>query len=241
MKKLILSGIVMAFVFVACNSNTDKTKETKTETVSPVAEQLYACSMHPEVIGKKGEKCSKCGMELTVPVKNNETPAVPAAPTDNKPDTAKPTTAITPSNFSTKEVVGNYLKLKNALTKDDSKNAAAAGNSIVASLASLDANSLSASQKKAFTEIADDAKEHSEHIGSNAGKLEHQREHFEMLSKDMYDLVKAFGGGQVLYKDFCPMYNDNKGAFWLSETKEIKNPYLGKAMPTCGTMKEEIK
>ncbi len=86
MKKLILSGIVMAFVFIACNSNSDKEKETtptETKTIdtttnpaimNPVAEQLYACSMHPEVIGKKDEKCSKCGMKLTVPVKNSETP-----------------------------------------------------------------------------------------------------------------------------------------------------------------------
>ncbi|MDQ6756917.1 MAG: DUF3347 domain-containing protein, partial [Bacteroidota bacterium] len=43
------------------------------------------------------------------------------------------------------------------------------------------------------------------------------------------------------YKDFCPMYNNNKGAIWLSEVKDIKNPYLGKKMPTCGNMKEEIK
>jgi hypothetical protein len=27
--------------------------------------QLYACPMHPEVTGKQGEECSKCGMELT--------------------------------------------------------------------------------------------------------------------------------------------------------------------------------
>lgn len=86
MKKLILSAIVMAFVFTACNSNSDKAKETtptetttmdtttKPEVVQPVAEQLYACSMHPEVIGKKDEKCSKCGMKLTEPVKNSETP-----------------------------------------------------------------------------------------------------------------------------------------------------------------------
>lgn len=86
MKKLILSGIVMAFLFVACNSKDDKAKETtptktttmdtttKPEIMKPVAEQLYACSMHPEVIGKKDEKCSKCGMKLTVPVKNSETP-----------------------------------------------------------------------------------------------------------------------------------------------------------------------
>ncbi len=63
-------------------------------------------------------------------------------------------------------------------------------------------------------EIADDAMEHSEHIGANAGKLEHQREHFEMLSKDVFNLVKDFGtGGQTLYKDFCFMYNDGNCAF----------------------------
>jgi hypothetical protein len=84
MKKLILSGIVM--VFTACNSNSDKTKETttektttmdtaqKSEDIKPIAEQLYSCPMHPEVIGKKDEKCSKCGMKLTVPVKNSEAP-----------------------------------------------------------------------------------------------------------------------------------------------------------------------
>jgi hypothetical protein len=62
-----------------------------------------------------------------------------------------------------------------------------------------------------------------------------------MLSQDMYDLVKSFDGTQTLYKDFCPMANDNKGAFWISEIKEIKNPYLGKKMSTCGEVKEEIK
>ena len=62
-----------------------------------------------------------------------------------------------------------------------------------------------------------------------------------MLSKDIYQLVKTFGGEQKLYYDHCPMYNNNKGAYWLSETKEIANPYLGKAMPTCGTVKEELK
>ena len=45
----------------------------------------------------------------------------------------------------------------------------------------------------------------------------------------------------MIYKDFCPMYNDNKGAIWLSESKEIKNPYFGKSMSTCGTVKEELK
>lgn len=75
MKNVILVVLVIAFLFTACNSNSDKTKEvttgttTKTEQRSPAVEQSYACSMHPEVIGKKDEACSKCGMKLTEPVK----------------------------------------------------------------------------------------------------------------------------------------------------------------------------
>jgi hypothetical protein len=28
------------------------------------AKMVYACSMHPEITGKEGDKCSKCGMKL---------------------------------------------------------------------------------------------------------------------------------------------------------------------------------
>jgi Cu(I)/Ag(I) efflux system membrane fusion protein len=34
---------------------------------------------------------------------------------------------------------------------------------------------------------------------------------------------------------------DNKGAYWLSETKEIRNPYFGDKMMTCGEVKKEFK
>jgi len=94
---------------------------------------------------------------------------------------------------------------------------------------------------KAWEDISADAKEMAEHIGENPDKLAHQREHFVMLSKDIYDLVKAFGSEQVLYKVFDSMSDDGKGAFWLSNTKEVKNPYMGKAMLNSGTIQEEIK
>lgn len=145
------------------------------------------------------------------------------------------------SNVSIKEIISAYLQLKNAFTKDNTTEAATAGAQLEIIFKNFDKVALNVQQKKTFEDVEDDAREHAEHIGKNGGNIAHQREHFEMLSKDMYDLVKVFGGGQVLYKDFCPMYNNNKGAFWISETKEIKNPYLGKAMPTCGSVKEEIK
>ena len=142
---------------------------------------------------------------------------------------------------SMQEMVSQYLQMKNALANDNGKDAASAGNAFVESMGKMDKTSLTTEKKKAWDDLSDDAKEMAEHIGKNADKLEHQREHFDMLSTDMYDMVKTFGAGQTLYKDFCPMYNNKKGAIWLSETKEIKNPYLGKKMPTCGSVKEEIK
>jgi hypothetical protein len=151
-------------------------------------------------------------------------------------DIATPATTV-----SIKEILANYLQMKNAFAKDNSKNAAAAGNAMAASFASFNKAALSADQVKIYNDVEDDAKEHAEHIGSNGGNIKHQREHFDMLSKDIYQLVKTFGGGQKLYYDHCPMYNDGKGANWISETKEITNPYLGKSVPACGTVKEELK
>ena len=139
------------------------------------------------------------------------------------------------------EMVNQYLQIKNALTSDNGKGAAGAANAFVESMGKMEKNALGTEKKKTWDNLSDDAKEMAEHIGKNADKLEHQRAHFEMLSEDMYDMVKVFGGGQTLYQDFCPMYNNNKGATWLSEMKEIKNPYLGNKMPACGSIKEEIK
>lgn len=144
-------------------------------------------------------------------------------------------------NGSMKEMVSQYLQMKNALANDNGKDAATAGNAFVESMGKMDKTSMAADKKKKWDDISDDAKEMAAHIGENADKIEHQREHFDMLSTDMYDLVKTFGAGQTLYQDFCPMYNDKKGATWLSETKDIKNPYMGKKMATCGSVKEEIK
>ena len=160
-------------------------------------------------------------------------------------DTAMTTTTAgnnaTTQNASVDEAVNAYLQLKNALTADNGNDAATAGKQLHEAVLKLDNASFAADQKKVYDDVKDDIKEHAEHISTNAGKIAHQREHFDMLSKDMIDLVKVVKPSQTLYKDHCPMYNDNKGADWLSEVKEIKNPYLGKKMPDCGEVKEEIK
>ncbi|GAC1313675.1 MAG: DUF3347 domain-containing protein [Mucilaginibacter sp.] len=165
---------------------------------------------------------------------------------NSETDTAKTNTNAKPetgakTSESIKSLVTSYLQLKNALTKDNSNEAATAGKTLADGFANFDKTALTATQKRSFEDIAQDAHEMAEHISKSAGNIPHQREHFDMLSKDMVDLVKLFGAGQPLFIDHCPMYNDKKGADWLSETKEIKNPYLGTKMPTCGSVKEELK
>jgi hypothetical protein len=162
------------------------------------------------------------------------------SPVDSVTSTLIPT-SISKNSGPINEIVSAYLQLKNALTIDNSSDAATGGSSLEAAFKNFDKSALTAAQKKTYEDVEADAREHAEHIGANGGNIEHQREHFELLSKDIYDLVKAFGGGQVLYKDFDPMSNNGKGAFWISETKEIKNPYMGKAMFTSGSIKEELK
>lgn len=132
-----------------------------------------------------------------------------------------------------------YLDLKNALIADDATEAAKSGNQLLVALDEMDKSSATAGKSSEYVEIVNDIKENASHIAANAGKIAHQREHFESLSKDVNDLIGLLGAPQKLYVDLCPMYNNGKGAIWLSETKAIKNPYYGKKMLTCGAVTKE--
>ncbi|MDP4284658.1 MAG: DUF3347 domain-containing protein [Bacteroidota bacterium] len=160
----------------------------------------------------------------------------------NNTDSAQTGQVTMPANNTNpaEGIVTGYLNLKNSLADDNGSAAAKNGKEILDALSKFDASRLTPDQKKVFLGLVGDIKENSEHISENGDKIAHQREHFEMLSKDMYDLLKATGTSKEMYLDSCPMYDNGKGT-WLSEMKEIKNPYLGKKMDTCGAVKETIK
>jgi len=140
-----------------------------------------------------------------------------------------------------KELVDHYLLVKNSLANDNASDAAAGAKSMVDDLSKMDKSLLTADQKKSFDVVEEGLKEHASHIAKKSDDIKHQRGHFVELSMNMYELVKTFGAGRVIYQDFCPMAKDNKGALWISETKEIKNPYFGATMPECGSVEEEIR
>lgn len=140
-----------------------------------------------------------------------------------------------------KLIVDHYLHIKNALANDNPEEAANGGKAMAEAVKKVDKSLLTAEQKKAYDEITSELQDHAEHVAKNASDIKHQRSHFILMSEDMYSLVKAFGAGRPLYHDHCPMANDNKGAMWISELKEVKNPYFGAKMLTCGSVEEVIQ
>ena len=73
---------------------------------------------------------------------------------------------------------------------------------------------------------------------SAAVNLEGQRKAFSGVSDMMTMLVKdgklSMG---MIYLEYCPMAK----ASWLSNEKEIKNPYFGAKMLKCGSVKQMIQ
>lgn len=188
-----------------------------------------------------GSKNEKDGNDMSTMKKDSAQPVPVTEEKEVKAVAATYTNIDAKAAASIKEIVDHYLHIKNALTNDNGNEAAKGADEMGKAISKLDKSLLTADQKKVYDEIEDGLKEHAEHIRKNGDNIKHQREHFAMMSEDVYDLVKAFGGGQPIYHDHCPMYKEGKGAMWLSEMKEVKNPYYGAEMPKCGSVEEIIK
>ena len=71
--------------------------------------------------------------------------------------------------------------------------------------------------------------------------LENKRSYFSHISEIMYCTIKSFGLKQgKLFAIFCNEVFDGKGAYWISDSKIIENPYLGSKVPVCREIKEEL-
>lgn len=141
-------------------------------------------------------------------------------------------------NEATTPIIDAYILIKNGLAADNKDATAKGGTALLTAFSKFDMTALKGDTHKEYMEIYESAKEQAEHIVKSP--IDHQREHFETLSTDVTDLITLLGTEKTLYKDFCPMANNNKGAYWLSEVKEIRNPYFGAKMLKCGSVKKQI-
>lgn len=121
----------------------------------------------------------------------------------------------------------HYIQLKNALVATNQKEAKLAIDELVKSIANVNGGSKVLEESKKLAQ---------------ANTIELQRKAFTQLSNEMIKLVKnaEISSGE-LYLEYCPMANGNTGGYWLSNEKEIRNPYFGDKMLKCGSVKETIK
>ncbi len=138
------------------------------------------------------------------------------------------------------DVYAVYFSIKDALIKGDGATAAAKAKELFNVIDKVKMESMTAAQHTVWMKFEKQISYDAEHI-KGVKETEHQREHFASLSKNMIEVMKVIKPDYTVYIDHCPMYNDNKGADWLSKESGIKNPYYGSQMLTCGKIIETIK
>jgi hypothetical protein len=128
-----------------------------------------------------------------------------------------------------------YLTMKDALAAD--KSATAQAKAFNEAVKEVSNSKLDATQKTVWTKYAGKLQANGQQI-SGTTDIEIQRDYFLKLSDDFYAAIKGMKGSDVtLYRQYCPM---KKGA-WLSLSTEIANPYYGKDMLDCGSVRETLK
>lgn len=144
------------------------------------------------------------------------------------------------NNQQWETVLKNYFNLKDALVQTDSNLAAENAQNLLVSFKQVDSSALNDKDRKVWATLSTNLIEDAEHI-TETKDVGHQRDHFMTLSDNIYKLVKENNIHVSSYYQFCPMANNGKGAYWLSEEETIKNPYFGDKMLHCGRIEETIK
>jgi Cu(I)/Ag(I) efflux system membrane fusion protein len=71
--------------------------------------------------------------------------------------------------------------------------------------------------------------------------IEEKRKAFQMIGEQLLVLIQTVQyDNEIIYNQFCPMAMNDNGATWLSNSADIKNPYLPKTMLECGEVKDTL-
>ncbi|MCK5208002.1 MAG: efflux RND transporter periplasmic adaptor subunit, partial [Cyclobacteriaceae bacterium] len=133
-----------------------------------------------------------------------------------------------------------YIILKDALVSDDFKNSISAGKSLQQILEEVNMSIFTGEAHNIWMKHSSIAKEALTKL-TKAKDIDSARTSFIVLSDQFIMLAKTFNPiEQTMYLQHCPMANSNKGADWLSMDKDIRNPYFGESMLTCGEVTQEI-
>ncbi len=141
-------------------------------------------------------------------------------------------------------LISDYYSLKDAFVATKAAVADSAGARLINSADSLAAflktDSANAPLLKPYLDtISTEAKNL---VALKDESCEKKRLPFSKISDMMFVLLKNAGMKNAgIYQEYCPMAFDSKGANWLSNDPDIKNPYFGKKMLECGEVTDSLK
>ena len=188
----------------------------------------------PSMMNRKGGKSSTGHDHGSMSGSDDKT----AQSSSTKQEEVKPLKWPVSEGTHYKTMVESYIALKNNLVNDSKANEQAS--QLHAALSEVDMGAFSDKGHMRWMEHQKMLKQKAEAI-NKAEKLGTQRKHFIQLSEHMIELVKTFKAPESkLYVQFCPMANDDEGAFWLSKEDQVRNPYYGDMMLKCGEVRDEI-
>ena len=165
--------------------------------------------------------------------------------TADKPSVQKSASHSEAFNASFKNVLDRYYSLRDALIASDTAAANQAAALLLQSADELKLDEL----KKIDTNniIIPTAQTYTGGINSESkgllgeASIEDKRKSFQMISANLFDLTRTVRyAEEKIYLLHCPMAFNNAGADWLSNSTEIKNPYFGSKMLTCGSVKDSV-
>jgi len=135
----------------------------------------------------------------------------------------------------------DYFALKVALSMDDFEKAKVAGIEMKTSLGKMDMNLFKGEAHMQWMKLSSSLNSNLQHI-EHLGDIKTIRELFINISTSVIALAESFKPISLpIYVQHCPLVNSDKGADWLSQEKEILNPYFGLAMLTCGEITKTIE
>jgi PBP1b-binding outer membrane lipoprotein LpoB len=130
------------------------------------------------------------------------------------------------SNEKISSTYQHYMHVKTALVNTNAAEAQNGGKMLIEALNNVENNT--------------EALEAAQTI-ANSANVNEQRTAFEDLSMAMEEVLEGSVKSGEVYKQYCPMAFDGKGAYWLSSSEEIRNPYYGDKMLKCGSVRDTIK
>jgi Cu(I)/Ag(I) efflux system membrane fusion protein len=144
-------------------------------------------------------------------------------------------------NSQFKQFLHSYYDLKDAFIKEEMVAINATADSLAKQINQILIKELkSDSTQKAAQILIESIK--AELIGlKGETDIEEKRKAFQMIGEQLLVLIQTVQyDNEIIYSQFCPMAMNDNGATWLSNSAEIKNPYLPKTMLECGEVKDTL-